>query len=236
MFTEIWCLLKHVRLASGWYTSYWKFECFLVNDWLHHDCMATQSWKQNHTAVCPGLWHTQLWVHFLGSVATQMARVYFWSYSLFNWRSFYLLFALAQKKFCNILTGWKQSCGEVMFSQASVCHSVHVTVKHDEYDFTIPNRLSLIFTSSGHHWSFVQTCSVEDLIPLWYWHLVEATGTKGVCKRAVRILLECFLVKSVIKWAKVGWIFSYVDFIPLCPFWWEKKEIWTRLWCVWSCI
>ena len=37
-------------------------------------------------------------------------------------------------------------------------------------------------------------CQTWDLSPHWYWHLVVATKTHMVGKRAVRILLECFLV------------------------------------------
>ena len=43
--------------------------------------------------------------------------------------------------------------------------------------------------------------------PLWYWHLVVATKTGTVDKRVVRILLEWFLVHSVIL------ITDY----PVCP-------------------
>ena len=57
-------------------------------------------------------------------------------------------------------------------------------------------------TSGGDHWRPVQTCSFEDLpLPPTHthkqtqeWHLVVATGSTTVSKRAVRILLECFLV------------------------------------------
>ena len=48
-----------------------------------------------------------------------------------------------------------------------------------------------VVTPGSQDWRLVQTCSCQA--PCWYWHLV-ATKTVTVGKRAVRILLECFLL------------------------------------------
>ena len=50
---------------------------------------------------------------------------------------------LRENNISNIITNHQRSCGKVMFSQASVCHSVqgegrsHVTINHDALDFTV---------------------------------------------------------------------------------------------------
>ena len=56
----------------------------------------------------------------------------------------------------------------------------------------------LLLTSGGQHWKPVQTCSLEDLLRTDIWwcplkHIQFAT----VCKQAVSILLECFLVNDL---------------------------------------
>ena len=69
------------------------------------------------------------------------------------------------------------------------------TNRHETWGFTPLS--ALLLTSGGRYWRPVQTCSLEDLPPLphWYRHLVVATETDTVGKRAVRILLECCLVQ-----------------------------------------
>ena len=60
----------------------------------------------------------------------------------------------------------------------------------------IPTPATLLLSSGGHHWKPVQTCSPTPWPPWprnWYRHLVAATDTRTVGKRAVRILLEYFL-------------------------------------------
>ena len=53
--------------------------------------------------------------------------------------------------------------------------------------------LPLLLTSSGHHWKPVQTCSLEDLPPsYWYWHLVVATEIRSIGKRALCIIIALF--------------------------------------------
>ena len=56
----------------------------------------------------------------------------------------------------------------------------------------------LLVTSGGYHWRPVQTCSFDNTPDR---HLVVATEACTVCKRAVRILLEYFLVYGQrLKW------------------------------------
>ena len=59
----------------------------------------------------------------------------------------------------------------------------------------IPTPPPLVVISRGHHWRPVQTCSFQDTPSSHqYGHLVGTTKTHTIGKRAVRILLECFLV------------------------------------------
>ena len=97
-----------------------------------------------------------------------------------------------------IFTAHKRSCGKVMFSQVSVCHSVQgvhmwpLPMMH--WDLTFPDTrhggtyLPLL-TSGGHHWIPVQTCTLEDLST----PQPVLTSSCGHRKRTVRILLECCL-------------------------------------------
>ena len=92
-----------------------------------------------------------------------------------------------------------------MFSQVSVCHSVqelvpHVTITHDALGHGCPLPYPLKVPDMGptpsgaNQWRPVQTCSHEEPPP------PTSTGSPGnsrVGKRAVRILLECCLMKLV---------------------------------------
>ena len=87
----------------------------------------------------------------------------------------------------------QRSCGKVMFSQVSVCHSVHrvVGTAYASWDRS-QGRVALPFppsphwisdlgtyppllTSGGYHWRPVRTCSLEDQPPpptstyIWWW-------------------------------------------------------------------
>ena len=75
-----------------------------------------------------------------------------------------------------------------------------MTITIDALDLTVqaprhPHGLgiSLVVTSGGHYWRPVQTCSLHDPPPS-----VPTSGsyssTYGLHKRAVHVLLECFLV------------------------------------------
>ena len=116
------------------------------------------------------------------------------------------------KQLFSCLCGWtwfitvrQRNCGKVMFSQVCVCLSVHGDSSCDHYPWCIgphstgPHETSdmgptgpgpLLVTSGGHHWRPVQACSLENTPG--YWHLVAKSRMVG--KRAVCILLECFLV------------------------------------------
>ena len=54
---------------------------------------------------------------------------------------------------------------------------------------------SLLLTSCGYHWRPVQTCSLEEL-PHQYWHLVVATETHTLGKRAVPSYWNAFFLTS----------------------------------------
>ena len=56
--------------------------------------------------------------------------------------------------------------------------------------------LPLLLISGCHHSRPVQTCSFEDSHRPWYRRLVATTETRTVGDRAVRILLECCLVRN----------------------------------------
>ena len=84
------------------------------------------------------------------------------------------------------ITARKRSCGKVMFSHVSVCHSVQGDpmwpLPMMYWDMGTPppapryqtwvvitgnmGPTSLLLTSGGHHWRPVQTCSLEDQPPL----------------------------------------------------------------------
>ena len=61
-------------------------------------------------------------------------------------------------------------------------------------------------TDTGHHWRRVQTCSLNDIPPNQYRHLVVATETCTVGKWAVHTLLECCLVMCSIQlsWLQIN--------------------------------
>ena len=64
--------------------------------------------------------------------------------------------------------------------------------------------------ATGIWWSSLETCSnLFTWGPTfnWYWHLVAATETRTVGKRAVRLLLECFLVYRLnyFKEVSINW-------------------------------
>ena len=74
-----------------------------------------------------------------------------------------------------------------------------VTINHDALDLTVQGPgLLLLVTYGGQDCRHVQNCSLEDLIvpppptgaDIWW----LATEACIVGERAVRILLECFLV------------------------------------------
>ena len=75
-----------------------------------------------------------------------------------------------------------------MFSVLSGPHSVyrggvHVTITHDTLDLTA-RAPTLLVTAGGHHWRPPPTLHPSG----------ETTKSRTVCKQAVCILLECFLV------------------------------------------
>ena len=82
--------------------------------------------------------------------------------------------------------------GELVASHASLDRS------HDRYIPSSGNTLPLwiypplLVTSGGHRWR-LQICSLHSH-PTYYWHLVVATETLTVDKRAVRILLEFYAI------------------------------------------
>ena len=82
-----------------------------------------------------------------------------------------------------IFTARKRSCRKVMFSKVSVIlfrRGPQMTIAHDALGhgyLPLPHTLSLLLTSGGHHLRPVQPCSLEDLLPIIYWHLVVATET-----------------------------------------------------------
>ena len=81
---------------------------------------------------------------------------------------------------------------KVMFSRVSVSHSVH-------------RGLSLVpCPFKGWVYLFPGPFPPQDTHPLQYWHLVAATPTRTVGKRAVRSLLECFLVTGADPGFPVG--------------------------------
>ena len=78
----------------------------------------------------------------------------------------------------DVVTVRQRSCGKVMFSLASVCHSVwwgwrgsHVIMTHDALDLTIQGPLLyralplLLVTSGRQDWRRVETCSLEESSP-----------------------------------------------------------------------
>ena len=90
--------------------------------------------------------------------------------------------------------------------------SSYVTITHDTLDLTVqgpstlpPLDMETPLAPAPPHtsdiwWRPLETCSnlssLYNPLPHWYWHLVE-TEACNVGKRAVCILLECFLVHIV---------------------------------------
>ena len=112
------------------------------------------------------------------------------------------------KKYCHFCPGNitfifyrpQRSCGKVKFSLVSVCLFVclftlgmdilmwppSLAIRHATPSFSP-------FFASDIWWPSLDTCSnLFAWGPQWYWHLV--TEARSVRKRAVRILLEGFLV------------------------------------------
>ena len=104
---------------------------------------------------------------------------------------------------CNyrIFTNCQQSCGKVMFSVMSVCHSVHKGVPHYHYhdalDLTIqgPTR-PLGLVQLGPHCTGIP----QDMFKLIHYE----TCTFG--NWAVGILLECFPVRKVLLVARYRYL------------------------------
>ena len=116
----------------------------------------------------------------------------------------------------------------------------HAPPRHQTWDPSKPHPphirpgTPLIVTSGGHHWRRVQIYSFEDPLAATsnsgYWSL------NGRRKRAVRILLECFLVSHIFS---LHWIFSHTwqwelcDEIPqgryrLCTFYHLITQVFTK--------
>ena len=103
----------------------------------------------------------------------------------------------------------------------------HVTIIHDAFDLTAEGRpisdmsslpalppdilpgtppdirpeIPLLLTSGGQHWRLVQACSLEDPLhpPPSRTTSVVATEAHMVYKRALCILLECFLIVQLVQ-------------------------------------
>ena len=117
-----------------------------------------------------------------------------------------------------IVTARKQSLGEIMFSQASVCSQGVGNIKIHPWVggyFLRPN-MGPGYTTPPDMWSEGTLCPTTYIwwsslkaysnmliwgpTPCppprhWYWHLVVATEIHTVGRQAVHILLECCLVK-----------------------------------------
>ena len=104
----------------------------------------------------------------------------------------------------------------------------HVTITNDDLELTIQapcywhlvantGDLPPLLISGGQQLRGVQTCSLEDTPRPQELHLKVATEADVVCKRVVSILLECFLVTTIITetayWLNVG--FTSCDFLDL---------------------
>ena len=98
-----------------------------------------------------------------------------------------------------VITTHQRSCGKVMFSVMSLCPEPGVPI--DRAPPPGPVRTSAPLyrvpapTASNIWWPRLETCSnlfTWGRPPNQFWHLVAEECT--VSKRAVRILLECFLV------------------------------------------
>ena len=94
---------------------------------------------------------------------------------------------------CDLPLVWKSDLGTYPLPPDIRLGDLHCPLPFFRHQTSGPTLLLL--TSGGHHWRPVQTCPFEDLpLSCQYRHLVVATETHGVGKRAVRILRECSLV------------------------------------------
>ena len=113
----------------------------------------------------------------------------------------------------------------------SKAHSYSTRPQPHPPDMRSPSHSPLLVTSGGNHWWPVQTCSLYRATSGGV-----TTEARMVGKRAVHILLECFLVvENVARWS-FPWTLDWVFCCKSAPLWFDPgmRSVGMCWWWWWS--